>query len=62
MPVVWKWSFAIITNKSNHVFFVPSKDERDYWVDSLHRLCDIQVKDPKFKAMNLEKRNPALQA
>jgi hypothetical protein len=37
--------------------YAPTKEERDLWVNGIHRILKIPVKDPMFKAMGIMRRN-----
>ena len=52
----WKWYFELKTRSRVYMLYAATEEERDLWVDGLHRIIKLPVKDPFFKPMGLINR------
>ena len=49
----WNFPFELRTATRTYVLFAPTNEERDLWVNGLHRIVKIGVNDVNFRPTGL---------
>ena len=55
--IPWKFSFELKTKQRIFQLYAPTQEERDLWVNGIHRILGVPVDDPDWVPMSVTTQN-----